>query len=53
MTIVVPTSEEDPALAVVRFTAELSWADAGPEVFLLSTILSMVYSSVSYEFIEL
>ncbi|KAL3813478.1 hypothetical protein ACJIZ3_014746 [Penstemon smallii] len=32
MTTVVPTSEEDPALAVVRFTAELSWADAGPEV---------------------
>ncbi|KAI3462871.1 hypothetical protein Pfo_019534 [Paulownia fortunei] len=32
MTAVVPTSEEDPALAVVRFTAELSWADAGPEV---------------------
>ncbi|EPS68962.1 hypothetical protein M569_05806 [Genlisea aurea] len=28
MTTVVPTSEEDPALAVVRFTAELSWADA-------------------------
>ncbi|XWS41009.1 hypothetical protein CRYUN_Cryun17cG0044300 [Craigia yunnanensis] len=32
MTTVVPTSEEDPALAVVRFTAELAWADAGPEV---------------------
>ncbi|KAK6128629.1 hypothetical protein DH2020_037619 [Rehmannia glutinosa] len=32
MTTVVPTSEEDPALSVVRFTAELSWADAGPEV---------------------
>ncbi|RAL46794.1 hypothetical protein DM860_005073 [Cuscuta australis] len=32
MTTVVPTSEEDPALAVVRFTAEMSWADAGPEV---------------------
>lgn len=32
MTTVVPTSEEDPSLAVVRFTAELSWADAGPEV---------------------
>ncbi|KAL7094631.1 hypothetical protein ACP275_11G116000 [Erythranthe tilingii] len=32
MTTVVPTSEEDPALAVVRFTADLSWADAGPEV---------------------
>ncbi|KAL6961155.1 hypothetical protein U1Q18_038918 [Sarracenia purpurea var. burkii] len=32
MTTVVPTSEEDPALSVVRFTSELSWADAGPEV---------------------
>ncbi|GER31319.1 eukaryotic translation initiation factor 3subunit M [Striga asiatica] len=32
MTTVVPTSEEDPALSVVRFTAELSWADAGAEV---------------------
>ncbi|KAM7516695.1 hypothetical protein LguiA_006278 [Lonicera macranthoides] len=32
MTTVVPTSEEDPALSVVRFTAEMSWADAGPEV---------------------
>ncbi|KAL3526608.1 hypothetical protein ACH5RR_011264 [Cinchona calisaya] len=32
MTTVVPTSDEDPALSVVRFTAELSWADAGPEV---------------------
>ncbi|KAF2299302.1 hypothetical protein GH714_031421 [Hevea brasiliensis] len=31
MTTVVPTSEEDPALAVVRFTSELAWADAGPE----------------------
>ncbi|XP_050228583.1 uncharacterized protein LOC126677829 [Mercurialis annua] len=32
MTTVVPTSEEDPALAVVRFTSELAWSDAGPEV---------------------
>ncbi|XP_060193459.1 uncharacterized protein LOC132622805 isoform X1 [Lycium barbarum] len=32
MTTVVPTSEEDPVLSVVRFTAELSWADAGPEI---------------------
>ncbi|KAK6255906.1 Proteasome component (PCI) domain - like 7 [Theobroma cacao] len=32
MATVVPTSEEDPALTVVRFTAELAWADAGPEV---------------------
>ncbi|KAI4346694.1 hypothetical protein L6164_007567 [Bauhinia variegata] len=31
MATVVPTSEEDPALSVVRFTAELAWADAGPE----------------------
>lgn len=35
MTTVVPTSEEDPALAVVRFTSELAWADAGPEVYFL------------------
>ncbi|KAG6526824.1 eukaryotic translation initiation factor 3 subunit M-like [Zingiber officinale] len=32
MSTFVPTSEEDPVLAVVRFTSELSWADAGPEV---------------------
>lgn len=32
MTTILPTSEEDPALAVVRFTAEMSWADAGAEV---------------------
>ncbi|KZV46852.1 eukaryotic translation initiation factor 3 subunit M [Dorcoceras hygrometricum] len=32
MATVVPTSEEDPALSVVRYTAELSWGDAGPEV---------------------
>ncbi|XP_068654119.1 uncharacterized protein [Aristolochia californica] len=32
MATIVPTSEEDPALAVVRFTADLAWADAGPEV---------------------
>nr|XP_043634998.1 eukaryotic translation initiation factor 3 subunit M-like [Erigeron canadensis] len=32
MTTVVPTSEEDPALSVVRFTADMSWAEAGPEV---------------------
>lgn len=32
MATVVPTSDEDPVLAVVRFTSELSWADAGPEV---------------------
>jgi translation initiation factor 3 subunit M len=31
MTTVVPTSEEDPALSVVRFTSEVSCADAGPE----------------------
>ncbi|CAN6702356.1 unnamed protein product [Malus baccata var. baccata] len=29
---VVQTSEEDPAPAVVRFTSELAWADAGHEV---------------------
>ncbi|KAF5725418.1 eukaryotic translation initiation factor 3 subunit M [Tripterygium wilfordii] len=32
MATIVPTSDEDPALAVVRFTSELAWADAGPEV---------------------
>ncbi|KAJ3679790.1 hypothetical protein LUZ60_016068 [Juncus effusus] len=32
MATVIPTSEEDPVLAVVRFTSELAWADAGPEV---------------------
>ncbi|XP_071693306.1 uncharacterized protein [Rutidosis leptorrhynchoides] len=32
MTTVVPTSEEDPVLTVVRFTADMSWAEAGPEV---------------------
>nr|CAD1820154.1 unnamed protein product [Ananas comosus var. bracteatus] len=32
MATIVATSEEDPVLAVVRFTSELAWADAGPEV---------------------
>ncbi|GAU29178.1 hypothetical protein TSUD_275970, partial [Trifolium subterraneum] len=32
MTTVVPTSDEDPSLSVVRFASELAWADAGPEV---------------------
>ncbi|XP_020577212.1 eukaryotic translation initiation factor 3 subunit M [Phalaenopsis equestris] len=32
MTTIVPTSEEDPVIAVVRLTSELAWADAGPEV---------------------
>ncbi|XP_027938300.1 eukaryotic translation initiation factor 3 subunit M-like isoform X2 [Vigna unguiculata] len=32
MATVVPTSEEDAALTVVRFASELAWADAGPEV---------------------
>ncbi|MQL71875.1 hypothetical protein Taro_004191 [Colocasia esculenta] len=32
MATIVPLSDEDPVLAVVRFTAELAWADAGPEV---------------------
>ncbi|ESQ49889.1 hypothetical protein EUTSA_v10020815mg [Eutrema salsugineum] len=31
MTTIVPTSEEDPFLAVVRSTSQLAWADAGPE----------------------
>ncbi|KAF3788295.1 Eukaryotic translation initiation factor 3 subunit M [Nymphaea thermarum] len=32
MAAIVETSEEDLALAVVRFTSELAWADAGPEI---------------------
>jgi translation initiation factor 3 subunit M len=32
MATIVNTTEEEPRLAVVRFTAELAWADAGPEV---------------------
>jgi hypothetical protein len=32
MATIVNTTEEEPTLAVVRFTAELAWADAGPEV---------------------
>uniref|UniRef100_A0A1D1Z6Z0 Eukaryotic translation initiation factor 3 subunit M n=2 Tax=Anthurium amnicola TaxID=1678845 RepID=A0A1D1Z6Z0_9ARAE len=32
MATIVPLSDEDPVLAVVCFTAELAWADAGPEV---------------------
>ncbi|XP_043717378.1 eukaryotic translation initiation factor 3 subunit M-like isoform X2 [Telopea speciosissima] len=32
MATIVVTSEEDPALSIVRFTSELAWADAGPEV---------------------
>ncbi|KAL4579534.1 hypothetical protein LXL04_015684 [Taraxacum kok-saghyz] len=32
MTTAMPTSEEDPILSVVRFTAEMSWAEVGPEV---------------------
>ena len=33
MTTVVPTFEEDLNLTVVRFTSELAWTDADPEVF--------------------
>lgn len=32
MATIVPTTEEDPALSVVRFVSELAWADAGAEV---------------------
>lgn len=35
MTTIVPTSEEDPLLAIVRFTSQLAWADTGPEVYSL------------------
>lgn len=51
MATVIPTSEEDSALAVVRFATELAWADAGPEVpfplyyFLLHTRLILLMVS--------
>ncbi|KAH0717382.1 hypothetical protein KY290_013842 [Solanum tuberosum] len=32
MTTVIPTSEEDPSLTVVRYTAQMAWADAGQEI---------------------
>lgn len=32
MSILVETSEEDATLAVARFTAEMAWAEAGPDV---------------------
>ncbi|XP_050382133.1 uncharacterized protein LOC126799058 [Argentina anserina] len=32
MTTIVPTSEEEPTLAVVRYASEQAWADAGAEV---------------------
>ncbi|KAJ8447328.1 hypothetical protein Cgig2_013105 [Carnegiea gigantea] len=32
MATIVPTTEEDPALSVVRFVSQLAWADAGAEV---------------------
>jgi translation initiation factor 3 subunit M len=32
MATIVNTTEEEPMLAVVCFTAELTWAHAGPEV---------------------
>jgi translation initiation factor 3 subunit M len=41
MATVIPTSEEDPVLAAVRFSSELAWADAGPEVS-LSLLLILV-----------
>ncbi|MCI42052.1 eukaryotic translation initiation factor 3 subunit M, partial [Trifolium medium] len=36
MTTVVPTSDEDASLSVVRFASELAWADAGPECVVYS-----------------
>lgn len=45
MTTIVPTSEEDPILSVVRFVGEMSWADAGPEV----SEYTRVYGKVSIE----
>lgn len=32
MTTLVETSDEDATLAVARFTADMAWANAGPEV---------------------
>ncbi|KAF7822400.1 eukaryotic translation initiation factor 3 subunit M-like [Senna tora] len=50
MTTVVPTSEEDPALTVVRFASELAWADAGPEVLdFASPIYVLIF--IRFEFI--
>lgn len=32
MATIVNTTEEEPILSVVRFTSDLTWADAGPDV---------------------
>jgi len=32
MATLVETSDEDATLAVARFTADMAWANAGPEV---------------------
>lgn len=48
MATVVPLSDEDPVLVVVRFTAELAWADGGAEVLrivMLSLWISFVLCS--------
>lgn len=58
MTTIVVTSEEDPALSVVRFTSELAWADAGPEVSfnLLETFptkfLSFKFQRILFQYLD-
>ncbi|CAH2055315.1 unnamed protein product [Thlaspi arvense] len=49
MTTIVPTSEEDPFLAVVRFTSQLAWADAGPEQSKISLVEQL--PNVSFEIV--
>lgn len=48
MTTVVPTSEEDPSLAIVRFTSQLAWADAGPEVYTASSLDHEHVQTINY-----
>lgn len=51
MTTIVPTLEEDLTLSVVRFTAELSWADAGPEVVFFF-FLSLKFHNFIFHFVN-
>ena len=44
MSIVVETSEENATLAVARFTAEMAWAEADPEVPVFSLLSSFIQS---------
>ena len=50
MTTVVVTTEEDPVLAAVRFTSELAWADAGPEVSSFFPFLYFLQSILNFFF---